>query len=108
MSVLPESPSRIVRPGQYPPAVTVCGGEDFPVPELLAKRLACRPERRDWVARLPGFVAEIAQRWSLDLGAPFQPGGQCAWVAPARTASGARLVLKIGWVHPEAMREADG
>ncbi len=78
------------------------------MPELLARRVASEPERRGWLARLPGLVAETAQRWSLDLDEPFQPGGQCAWVAPALTASGERLVLKIGWLHPEAMREADG
>ncbi len=78
------------------------------MPELLARQVESQPERRDWLARLPGIVAETAQRWSLDLGEPFQPGGQCAWVAPALTARGERLVLKIGWLHPEAMREADG
>jgi streptomycin 6-kinase len=80
----------------------------FPMPELLAWRVASQPERRDWLARLPGFVAEIAERWELDVGEPFQPGGQCAWVAPACAATGDRLVLKIGWVHPEARCEADG
>jgi streptomycin 6-kinase len=88
--------------------VAIRGGSDFPMPELLASGVASQPERRDWLARLPAVVAEIAQRWSLDVGEPFQPGGQCARVAPARTASGARLALKIGWVHPEAMCEADG
>jgi streptomycin 6-kinase len=28
-------------------------------------------------------------------------------VAPARTADGARFVLKVGWLHPEAEREAE-
>jgi streptomycin 6-kinase len=88
--------------------VTTNRDRDFPMPALLARRSAGDPSRRDWLARLPGFAADIARRWSLDLGEPFQPGGQCAWVAPARAASGARLVLKIGWLHPEAMREADG
>jgi streptomycin 6-kinase len=81
---------------------------DFPMPELLARRVALEPERRGWLARLPGFASEIAERWSLDLGQPFQPGGQCAWVAPAQGAGGERLTLKIGWVHPEAAGEADG
>ena len=34
--------------------------------------------------------------WSLTVGEPFQAGGQTAWVAPARDASDAGLVLKIG------------
>jgi streptomycin 6-kinase len=65
-----------------------------------------RPDRRDWVT-LPGIVGELAQRWSLRLGEPFQPGGQCSWVAPARDAGGQDLVLKVGWRHTEAMHEAD-
>lgn len=83
-------------------------GGDFVLPTLLAESVASEPERRDWLIRLPGVVAEFADRWSLTLGEPFQPGGQTAWVAPARAASGARLVLKIGWAHPEAICEADG
>jgi streptomycin 6-kinase len=44
----------------------------------------------------------------LVVGEPFQPGGQTAWVAPARGPDGADLVLKVGWRHPEAAHEADG
>jgi len=66
-----------------------------------------QPDRREWVADLPGVVAELAERWSLQLGEPFQPGGQCSWVAPARDAAGHDLVLKVGWRHAEAMHEAD-
>jgi streptomycin 6-kinase len=83
-------------------------GGDFPVPELLASRVAGEPALRGWLDRLPGLVADLAQRWSLQVGDPFQPGGQCAWVAPALAASGERLALKIGWAHPEAAGEADG
>jgi streptomycin 6-kinase len=31
-----------------------------------------------------------------------------AWVTPARTATGDRVVLKLGWTHDEALHEADG
>jgi streptomycin 6-kinase len=78
------------------------------MPELLARRVAVEPERRDWLARLPESVAAAADRWSLRVGLPYQPGGQTAWVAPAIGAAGERLVLKIGWMHPEASAEADG
>jgi streptomycin 6-kinase len=44
----------------------------------------------------------------LRLGAPFQPGGRCAWVAPARTVTRHDLVLKVAWRHEEAIHEADG
>jgi streptomycin 6-kinase len=41
-------------------------------------------ERLDWLAALPRVVNEIASAWRLELGEPCVPGGQCAWVAPAR------------------------
>ena len=42
-------------------------------------------ERYEWLAALPRVVTEIASDWALELGEPYIPGGQCAWVAPART-----------------------
>jgi streptomycin 6-kinase len=66
------------------------------------------PERREWMRLLPDVVDELARRWSLRLGEPYQPGGQCAWVAPARTATGQDLVLKVAWRHDEADDEATG
>jgi streptomycin 6-kinase len=64
--------------------------------------------RRAWMADLPSIVEELARRWSLVVGRPFQPGGVASWVAPVRDAAGARLVLKVGWRHEEALHEADG
>lgn len=66
------------------------------------------PARRAWLAALPQVVADLARRWSLAVGPPFQPGGAVSWVAPARTASGERVVLKVSWWHYEAAHEADG
>lgn len=66
------------------------------------------PARHLWVARLPDLVAGLAQRWDLDVGQPFQPGGETAWVAPARDAEGTEVVLKVGWRHPDGEHEADG
>ncbi len=65
-------------------------------------------ERRAWVMALPDIVAALARRWSLEVGSPFQPGGSASWVAPASTAAGARVVLKVGWRHDDARHEADG
>jgi streptomycin 6-kinase len=65
------------------------------------------PARLDWLAALPIVIAQIASEWKLELGEPFQPGGQCAWVAPARGRAGEKLVLKVGWRHREAEHEAD-
>jgi streptomycin 6-kinase len=66
------------------------------------------PERLGWLAALPRVVDEIAAGWQLELGDPYVPGGQCAWVAPARDPAGAELALKVGWRHREAEHEADG
>jgi len=65
------------------------------------------PARFEWLAALPAVVNEIASDWELELGDPYLPGGQCAWVAPARTPADDELVLKVGWRHREAEHEAD-
>lgn len=62
---------------------------------------------RAWVATLPRTVSDIAARWSLDLGAVFQPGGVASWVAPARRRSDERVVLKVAWSHEESLHEVD-
>lgn len=64
--------------------------------------------REAWLSRLPAAVSELERRWTLAVDAPFQPGGRTAWVAPARDAGGAELVLKVGWRHAEAAHEGDG
>ena len=64
--------------------------------------------RHAWMADLPLIVEELAERWSLAVGRPFQPGGVASWVAPARNDAGDHLVLKVGWRHDEALHEADG
>lgn len=64
--------------------------------------------RREWMSALPAIVDELAGRWSLEVGRPFQPGGSASWVAPVRDAAGERLVLKVGWPHYEALHEAEG
>ncbi len=61
-----------------------------------------------WRSALPDVVADLASRWSLRLGRPFQPGGTASWVAPAVGPDGSRLVLKVGWTHYEARDEAEG
>jgi len=77
------------------------------LPQNLAAE--ARAEDRDgWLARLGDQVASLASRWSLTLGAPFQPGGATAWVAPARSVDFGDVVLKVAWRHPEAEHEADG
>jgi hypothetical protein len=79
------------------------GLEPLPLPRNLVA--AAEAEGR---TTLPATVARLAGAWSLTVGAPFQPGGQTAWVAPVRNRAGAELVLKVAWAHPEAEHEAAG
>jgi streptomycin 6-kinase len=84
--------------------------QSFPVPRQLADTAAREPGMGQWLASLPGIVANLAALWSLQVGEPFYPGGQLAWVAPATDASGADLVLKVGFRFPggEERDEAAG
>ena len=63
----------------------------FPVPRYLAETAARVDGLYEWIAGLPGIVAGLADRWSLSVGEPFQPGGQCSWTAPATGPDGAEL-----------------
>jgi streptomycin 6-kinase len=58
----------------------------------------------EWLDRLPGLVAECAERWSLEVGAPFQ-GSSVSWVAPVRW-RGRPAVLKLNFPEPESEHEA--
>jgi streptomycin 6-kinase len=64
--------------------------------------------RDEWLRRLPEVIADLAARWSLRVSDPFQPGGQTAWVAPARSERHGDVVLKVGWRHMESEDEAAG
>ena len=66
------------------------------------------PARAAWLAALPDRVEELTARWGLDLGEPFEPGGNCSWVAPGTDREGRDVVLKVAWRHTEALHEAEG
>ncbi len=66
------------------------------------------PERVAWLAALPNRVEELTACWGLDLGEPFEPGGNCSWVAPGTDRDGREVVLKVAWQHTEARHEAEG
>ncbi|WP_328475447.1 aminoglycoside phosphotransferase family protein [Actinoplanes sp. NBC_00393] len=66
------------------------------------------PDRDAWLARLPGLVQAFAEQWALQIGPPYQPGGRCAWAAPARDRAGREVVLKVAWQHDEALHETQG
>jgi streptomycin 6-kinase len=80
------------------------------IPPLLASAVEADddPARRPWLAALPELVDGIASDWGLEVGDPYLPGGQTAWVVPVRNPIGDELVLKVGWRHFEAEHEADG
>jgi streptomycin 6-kinase len=69
----------------------------FAVPRNLAATAEREPDLRDWIAGLPRTVARLAELWSLRIGDPFEPGGQCAWVAPVTAADGTGHVLKVAF-----------
>jgi len=82
----------------------------FTVPRYLAETANNDEGVREWVAGLPSIVADLAGRWSLRVGEPFQPGGQCSWAAPVTGPAGTCLVLKVGYRFPggEERDEAAG
>jgi streptomycin 6-kinase len=82
----------------------------FVVPRYLAETARRDPDVRGWLAGLPAIVADLAGRWSLRVGEPFQPGGQCSWTAPVTGPGGPGLVLKVGFRFPggEERDEAAG
>ena len=63
---------------------------------------------REWLKALPTLIDTIETSWSLEVGEPFQPGGQTAWVAPVRDSNGSELVLKVVRRHWEMENESDG
>ena len=72
----------------------------FPVPRYLTETARRDEGVREWITALPLIVADLAGRWLLRVGEPFQPGGQCSWTAPVTGPAGTRLVLKIGYRFP--------
>lgn len=52
-------------------------------------------EGRAWLAQLPCLVAEFEERWSIEVGVAFLPGGATGFVAPATRSDGSAAVLKL-------------
>ena len=70
------------------------------VPRDLAETARRDGDVRAWVTELPATIDQFAGWWSLRVGEPFEPGGQCSWVAPVTGPDGADLVLKVGFRFP--------
>ena len=79
------------------------------IPSKLRENASKTAERREWLRGLPRVVDELATRWRLSLGEPFDSDDvSAAWVAPASRATGESVVLKLGMPHMEAAQEIDG
>ena len=74
------------------------------VPESLGW-WADEPGGAEWLERLPRLAAELAERWSLELGEPFL-GGMVSLVLVATRADGTPAVLKMNFPEPESEHEA--
>ncbi len=79
------------------------------IPDRLAVTCSTAPERVAWLGSLPDAVGDLARRWALSVGPPFDgPDVSCAWVAPATRRDGAPVVLKLGMPHLEGEHEIEG
>jgi len=72
----------------------------FPLPRYLAESARRDDGVSAWLMALPRLVADLAERWSLQVDEPFEPGGQCSWTAPATGPGGVGLVLKVEFRFP--------
>jgi streptomycin 6-kinase len=72
------------------------------VPEDLATEVARYggAAGRAWLDDVPRLVAEVAERWSLDIGEPFQPSGMTSVAMPVARDGGGRYVLKLRFPEP--------
>jgi streptomycin 6-kinase len=60
---------------------------------------------QEWLDSIPARAERAVERWDLVLGEPFETG-MAGWTAPATTAAGDDLVLKLSYPHSEARNEA--
>ena len=59
----------------------------------------------EWLDSIPARVARAVERWDLVVGEPFEEG-MAAWTAPATTAAGVEVVLKVSWPCRDTRDEA--
>lgn len=79
------------------------------IPQRLQSTFLNNPEGRAWLERLPVLLPELANRWEISLGEPFDGDHvSCSWVAPATRTDGSTAIFKIGWPHMEAEHEIAG
>jgi streptomycin 6-kinase len=59
-----------------------------------------------WLERVPELLAECAEQWELDLGAPY-PQGAAGYAVRATLPDGTPAVLKLIYPHRESEQEAE-
>src|SRR4051794_29058878 len=75
------------------------------VPAVLRHAVLDEDAGPAWLVALDELVERSVRRWGLVLGEPFE-SGMAAWTAPATTAGGAEVVLKVSFPHVESRDEA--
>jgi len=60
---------------------------------------------QEWLDSIPARGARAGERWALGLGEPFEEG-MAGWTAPAMTAAGVEVVLKVSYPCRETRDEA--
>lgn len=79
------------------------------VPQQLVANCRTSAVRREWLERLPQSIEELATRWVVTVGPPFDNDEtSCAWVAPATCGDGSDVVLKVALPHMEGEHEIAG
>lgn len=80
------------------------GDMSVTVPATLRHAVVDDDGGQEWLS-IPARAARAVERWDLVLGEPFETG-MAGWTAPATTAAGADVVLKLSYPHSEARDEA--
>ena len=79
------------------------------LPKQLIANCSRFPERQAWLESLPMMLEELATRWCVRVGVPFEHAHvTCSWVAPVVCAGGTSAVLKLGMPHMEGASEIEG
>ena len=76
------------------------------IPQQLDRRWRKTTKGAAWLDRLPAVVAELADRWALEIGEPFE-GSNVSLAVRVERPGGERAVLKVNFPDRETEHEAD-
>lgn len=83
--------------------------KEFLIPKKLVTNHGGSVEGRAWLQGLPTLVEDVARRWSITLGPPYDGEEvSAAWVAPATRMDGTPAFLKVAMPHMEGQDEIAG